>query len=357
SLITLPTELRREILTYLFRTTHALPLPIKSPTPLPCVILNLLHINALLRHDTASLLPTWSPIWFIPTPTYFTANDLTKCLPSITIDGIRRTPKLESICPDIFAESDKHRIPWCCYCVGEENWTYPELISAWASSVPCLPDGVKDGIGLKGVYLDITPTPRSLRTQHRITFYPFLHDKRTHKFLEHADDIIALVRQVQAHYNARIPVHLTGSISAKSGSVNYILRSLEYTYNFVGTYLDPKIGRFAKLSTAVSRIINPQVAAQFLARGTPHPLASLRDVKWSRKTTWQYAIVADMEWEERAMWDSRVLAQFAGKKEEVLEMKRVGRERRKLQHCVAMDLGLETEGVGEGDERRVIVRK
>ncbi|KAH7067435.1 hypothetical protein BKA63DRAFT_117965 [Paraphoma chrysanthemicola] len=389
SLTTLPTELRRLILSSLLPETHSLPFPIRSttPTPFPRAILNILHTNHLLRADTSHLLSTWSPIWSIPSPIYLTTpnpnfdnndnatqsskSNLSTWLPSTNLEGTRKTPRLERICLDVWHESDRNRITWTCFCVGEDNWTHHDLVAAWASAISYLPRPPRgSSAGVKEVYLDITPAPAALRDKHRIAVYPLLHDKRVQTFLTcHIEDVDNLVRWIHCYYDAKVEVKLIGTLSVRSAFYpDAIVASVfmaEVWCEWVGTLIPVHVGRFHKLSTSVHRLVHTRDVGQASKRGEVHPWKELEGVEWGRDMTWQWAVVADMDGDEggvdRCVDDLKRIAEFAWGKEEIglaeMEMDRGGNVRRKLQHLLARDIGLTTQSVDEGEERRVTVRR
>ncbi|KAH7083805.1 hypothetical protein FB567DRAFT_529951 [Paraphoma chrysanthemicola] len=400
SLLTLPPELRRLILSYILPETHSLPFPIHPtpPSPFPHAIRNILHTNHLLRVDTAHLIGTWSPMWMIPSPVYLTTanpalngngsqveqSNLATWLPSLTISGVRKTPKLERICLDIWHESDRNRITWTCFCVGEDRWTHHDLVSSWASSISYLPTSTSTSTsaasntgvlaGVKEVYLDITPAPAGIRRGHRIAMYPLLHDKRVQTFLSyHLHDVADLVRSISTYYSSKVKVkvNLTGTLSTKSifypdAIVNTLFAS-DVWCEWVGSYIPTQVGRFHKLSTSVNRLVHTRDVGQAKKRGEVHPWKKLEGVEWARDTGWQWGVVADLDGDgdeggvERCVDDLKRVAEFAWGKEEVgvgeMDMGKAGNVRRKLQHLLARDIGLTTQSVGEGEGRRVIVRR
>lgn len=132
----------------------------------------------------------------------------------------------------------------------------------------------------------------------------------------------------------------------------------DYPIEFEGIWITDKDTAFADIYTAARKIARTEVGKQAERRGAPNRLAWLRDVRWSRQTSWTYAKVAHVGEEEEASQDLRKIVVFVGKEDkDVLEMGPVGDVRRALQHRMAEDLGLKTRSEGVGPERRVVVMK
>lgn len=257
------------------------------------------------------------------------------------------------MCLDLFHDSHKDHIFWTCYCRGIERASHPELIDAWSAAVSSLPQA------LTQLLLDITPAPAARRERHRLAINPFLHDRRTQKFLSfHIDDVGALVTKINTHYNNSVSIVLTGRVSTKSTFFVTALRSVpNVDVEYVGIWLDPLQTRFRRIETAVKRIASKQQVAQCRKRGEEHPFSKLRTVVWSENTRWAYASFADAE-EELAVMDFRVLTKLANDPGEYrLEIAPAVALRRRLQHCIAGDLGLFTTSFGNGKDRHVVVTK
>jgi hypothetical protein len=353
SLVDLPTEVRQRIVFLAIDFPDTLMLD----KPFPRNILDFLHINFRLRLDTAHLISKWSPIHYISQPTQLTKLPLKP--PSITINTTAYTPRLHRICLDLFHDSQVNRITWTCYCVRPEYYSHPELIAAWASIVHLLPIQ-----NIDEVYLDVTPAPGSKRpgTQHRIITHPFLYDKRVQTFLtNHIADVTALLNDIHAHYSRKAKIGLTGSLSDNSRLYISALQRefrLDEIY-FEGEWVTIDHARFAKIDSAVERIVSKQAVQQAVSRGEKHPLAWLRAKQWGKDVKWVYAKIADQGDEDAAVQDLRILVDFV-MDEERKEVKFApgNSDRRAFQHRVAKGLGaLKSESVGDGDERHVLVRK
>lgn len=353
SLVDLPTELRQRIVFLAIDFPDTLTLD----KPFPRNVLKFLHINYRLRLDTAHLISKWSPIHYISQPTQLTNLPLTP--PSITINTTTYTPRLHRICLDLFHDSEVNRITWTCFCVGPEYYSHPELIAAWASTVHLLPTEA-----IEEVYLDVTPSPNTKRpgTQHRIVTHPFLYDKRVQTFLtNHIADVTALLNDVHAHYAHGTKIALTGSLS---GNSRFYVAALQREFHldeiyFEGEWITIDHARFAKIDTAIERIVSKQAVQQAISRGEKYPLAWLRAKQWGKDVKWVYAKLADQGDEDAAVRDLRILVDFV-MDEECKEVKFLpgNSDRRAFQHRVAKGLGaLKSESVGDGSERCVVVRK
>jgi hypothetical protein len=92
--------------------------------------------------------------------------------------------------------------------------------------------------------------------------------------------------------------------------------------------------------------------------GVKHPIAWLKDVKWSRKTSFLFSRLADDGLEAPAIADVKKIAEFRKMQGELeLALNPDASLQRAFQHGVAADLTLTSVGEGEGDTRHVVVRK
>lgn len=328
----LPTELRQQILLLALPDTNR----IGSPTQ----VLRLFHIDKLLREDMATVVALWSPLHYISHPN--------------ALSGMPRILnwKFDRICLDLFYTSDIKRMVCICYCYGPETWTHPELVAAWADAVPLLPNGVKE------VWLDVTPAPAEKRNKHRLILNHWVNDRRVSEaFLGgHVDDVAALVTRIDQHYGGSVQVLLTGTLTPRSryylSDVNEMVgRELE----FQGTSVSAEEARFASIDDGVRRMTSRKKEWPGKRRGDKHPLSWLHDVTWDRKTAFLYARFAFEGMEMAAIDDLKKIAEFRGGEGE-LALPPASNKRRSLQHRVAADMGgLKTTGVGEGDDRHVVV--
>lgn len=104
----------------------------------------------------------------------------------------------------------------------DEKYSHHELVSQRALAVQHMPIE-----GIREVYMDITPAPSSSRPNFStsIVTRPLLYVKRVGKFLGcHTQDVTELLAVIHTHYQGRIQIKLTGSLSAK---MSWYLSGLE----------------------------------------------------------------------------------------------------------------------------------
>lgn len=283
----------------------------------------------------------WSPLHYVSRP-----DALSRPMPR-TLNW-----KIDRICLDLFYTSDIGRITWTCYCRHPGMWTHPELIAAWAEAVPLLPDGVKE------VWLDVTPAPAKKRNQHRMILNRFIDDQRvSDKFLGgHVSDVAALVTRIDQHYGGSVQVLLTGTITPKSRYfLSQVNESVGRELEFRGPSISAEDLQFAKINNGVLRMTSKKRGWTGRRRGDKHPLSWLIYVTWDRRTELLYALLAHEGMETAALDDVKKIAEFRNGEGE-LELPPASKLRRGFQHCIAADMGgLKTVGVGEGDDRHVVV--
>lgn len=340
-LLDLPTELRQRIISLVLPNTA---------TICKCFsrdVLRLLHINHRIRIDTCELLRLWSPIHYLSKPGQLHDGAL---LHSYSLNNELYTPKIQRICLDLWYYGEESRMTWTCYCVHHENWTHPELIAGWNDAVPSMPvENVTE------VYLDITPAPWYKREPHthRIIANPWLRDNRLRNFLSnHILDVTDLIFKIHAHYQNRLQVKLTGTLHVKAQYyIDMLRRRTGVELEYVGRWITNQEARYAKIGTAVTRIV--------WRKGQSARLAWVQDIKWTKEAKGTYAQVADEDGEECVIDDLKALVEFKmddGKEE--MKFEPVRPLRRAFQHRAASDMGgLKTESEGEGAERFVVVRK
>lgn len=361
TLLTLPSELRQRILTLLLPPKITLNAPLSSQIP------DILAISHHLRLDVLQLIPSWSPLVYISHPHQIPDFSI----PSITSTstGITYTPKCTRICIDVFHDSDPKRINWTCYCGHLDTRSHPELVAAWMRVVPFLPLNT----GIQEIYIDVTPAPAAKRRGHRLNLNTFISARCARKFLLcHVDDVAALASSISSQYNytGKLKIGLTGTLShANHSSYHDDVANASNVpdLEFNGTWISRRQGNFHRIQTAVHKLVNRQSVRHHTLRGQTHPFAWLLGVTWSKKTEWAWARIADidepglydMPTEKDILGDLEMLVRFNTYrgKAEVLVMDPAPDKRRKVQHCVAEDLGLVTESQGVGRERRVVVRK
>lgn len=151
-------------------------------------------------------------------------------------------------------------------------------------------------------------------------------------------------------------VLLTGTLTPRSryylSDVNEMVgRELE----FQGTSVSAEEARFASIDDGVRRMTSRKKEWPGKRRGDKHPLSWLHYVTWDRKTAFLYARFAFEGMEMAAIDDLKKIAEFRGGEGE-LALPPASNKRRSFQHRVAADMGgLKTTGVGEGDDRHVVV--
>jgi hypothetical protein len=335
----LPRELRQQIL--------LLALPNTNRTDSHIQVLQLFHINHIIRQDMAEVLKIRSPLRSMSSP---------GALPSPPPPTLAWTD--DRICLDLFHSSPVDRTTeWPDYCGRPRMLTNPEHFAAWADAVPLLPDSVKQ------VWLDVTPAPGSKRKQHPLTLNRYVHNKgNSEKFLlKHVGDVAALVGEIDRRYGGRVEVVLTGTVSQRSdgflmGVDELVGRELE----FQGTVLRSVDARFAKIVEGVRERTSTRVTWHGRRQGDKHPLVWLCDVSLGAETAVLFAqLVHEFLDEERMLLDD--VFKIAGFRadfpdgEGELVLPPTGNSRRKFQHFVAEDLSLKALEVGEGGDRHVVV--
>ncbi len=337
TLLTVPAELRQSILALCLPDTNHL------ANPWPPSVLRLFHISSSLRKDMGQVFGTWSPLHYIPRP----KNLSNLKAQTIEIDGCVHTPKIERICLDLFHESELNRILWTCFCRGPEFYSHPELIAAWAEAVHLLPKDVRE------VFLDVTPAPAKKRFAHRVIVRAFVHDKQVARtFLDcHIEDVSALLRAVDKHYQGQVPIALNGTLSLRSrGFINAV--ALESGVDFVGTWITADEARFKKIKSVIQQTFGPK------KRPFHHLYAPLGNVKWSKETTWTFAKIVDGGEEESVIEDLKIFGEFMLDEERhTLAMQPAEPIRRALLHNIAKSVGFTSESEGEGSDRYVVIRK
>lgn len=334
SLIQLPTEIRQQILT--------LALPYTSHIDSFKQVLQLFHINRRLRSDMGPVIDVWSPMTYVYTP-----SELSRSAPRPL------NWRLDRICLDLFHESERDRIGCTCYCLGESKYSHHELIAAWADAVSLLPKNVKQ------LWLDVTPAPTDRRTLNQFTLRRFVHNKCAAKvFLGcHVQDVAALIKSIERHYDGSVQVALTGTLSTHSTFfVDSMSEEIGRQLEFVGSWVAPEDARFEKISDAVLRLTSAKRGWPGKKRGEKHRLVWLRDVVWMNKTKFLFARLAKDGLEATVMEDVRRMAEFRADEGKVeLALPSSSSLRRAFQHSVAADLGLKTASDGVGEDRHVVV--
>lgn len=339
SLPGLSTEIRQQILHIALPDTH------KIAFPWPSQITSLFLVNKLLFQDMKTVMSTWSPLHYISNPSSL----------ALTHNNRSYSPKLERICLDLFHASEVDRIQWTCYCQGVERHTHPELIEAWAAAVPQLPESARE------IHLNITPAPAATRKQHRLFFRKFIHDERAsgNFLIGHVHDVAALVQRIDKHYGGRVKIVLTGTLSEKSAYfVDQVRLWAERDVDFVGDWVFSADVQWASLNEAVDRMTSRKMMWQGKRSGDKHPMVWLRDVKWSRKTSFLFTRLADEGLEMESIGDVKKIAEFRNAQGELeLALEPASSLRRAFQHGVAVELTLTSAGRGDGDDRHVVVRR
>ena len=338
NLLALPAELRQNILALLLPDINIL------FKPWPRSIRDLLHISTCLRDDMGPVISTWSPLHHIPNP-----RELAKFrAQTIRLDNCIRTPRIERICLDLFDESDLNRILQTCFCQGDHAHSHPELIAAWMNAVELLPKNINS------VFLDITPAPASKKNQHRVVINAFVHDKRPARnfLLCHIQDVSALIRAIDKHYDGQIPIALTGVVSTKSRFyVQRLQMDSECDLDFVGTWVTAEQAQYKKIDAAVDKLASKK-------HGNPALYQHLKYVEWSKETKWTYAKVADAGEGEGVDQDLRMIAEFiADEERDALSMQPAENLRRAMQHDIARDIGFKSQSDGDGPDRHVVIRR
>ncbi|OAG11384.1 uncharacterized protein CC84DRAFT_1211045 [Paraphaeosphaeria sporulosa] len=340
----LPTELRQRILAL------AMPELNYIRKPWPRSMFNLMHVNQQLRSDMGFVIDSWSPIHYVShSQEILQIQDL-----SIKLCGRRRSPKFERIRLDIFHSADASVMRDTCYYRYHDYFGEADYWQKWNNAIAKLP------LSASEVSIDITPAPAELRNRHDLELNSFVHDRRVKHFLESLSAEVAdLIRLLNEHYPGRHSMRATGKLSVKcTFFISALERESGVPIEFDGIWVSGEDSRFADINLAARQVARTGVGRKAERKGAKNPLAWLRDVQWSRQTSWTFAKVAQHGEEEAAVQELRVLADFAkegGK--ELLEMDPVGGVRRALQHRMAEDLGLKTSSEGDDPERRVVVTK
>ncbi|KAF9700562.1 hypothetical protein EKO04_001760 [Ascochyta lentis] len=323
----LPTELLREILLLTLPDTS------KADAPWPTMIISLFSINQRIRVEMSPVIDSWSPLHHI----FFPPSISTQKTPTLTVDGQTHSPKVQRICLDFFHEPAADRIKWTCYCGNQSTWTHPELIRAWADAVPFLPQGLQE------VQLDITPAAAVERGRRQIFVDRFVSGKcAARKFLAGHDWGCG---------------GAGSDYRDASGSVGVCSCWAVEHQDFVGTWVRSGDVRFA-IREAVVQMSSRKQMWHGKQCGGRHLLVWLRDVVWTRKTDDLFAILAHAGHEMAVIDDVGMIAEFEAAQDS-LELKMSPEEalRRAFQHRVAVDMGMETVGEGEGNDRHVVVRR
>ncbi|KAL1595152.1 hypothetical protein SLS60_009840 [Paraconiothyrium brasiliense] len=306
-------------------------------------MLNLMHINEQFRSDMGFVIDSWSPIHVVAHP-----EDIPQIQEQfIMLHERRHSPKIERICLDVFHSSETSQMMTTGGWLGQHYFCKPGYWRSWEEAIPKLPPSAKE------IWFDLTPAPADMRNRHGLTINPFVHDKRTQQFLEaHSSEVARLIWLVNKRYSGCITIRATGRLSERS---TFFITALQIEsgipVEFDGVWVSGEDTVFADINLLARQIARTGVGRKAERRGAPNRLAWLRNVKWSRQTSWTYAKVAHAGEMEAAVQDLRNLVDFAKEEgEENLEMDAVDSVRRALQHRMAEDLGLKT--VSEGVELR-----
>lgn len=299
--------------------------------------------------DMGPVIDMWSPSHYISFPSSISNLNLQ----TLKLKARTHTPQFERICLGLFYESEADRIKCTCYWGDASTWSHPELIEAWAKSASLLPAGLKE------IWLDVTPAPAAKRNQHRLVSDQFVHDKRAaRRFLEsHVRDVAALAREIDMFQRQTTLCALTGRLSIRSEFfIQSVRREVGRDLDFVGTWVLGEDARFAEISEAVRQLTSGRQMWQGKQRGDTHPMVWLRDITWSRQTTFLFAILAHTKLETVAVDCIRTIAEFKiERSKEELKLPPATGSMRAFQHKVAADLGMKTVGESKADERHVVV--
>lgn len=244
---------------------------------------------------------------------------------------------------------------------GWPELVHSELVSAWINAVENLPQDVEE------VLVDVTPAPKWLREKkRRQQLLALLLDNRTARcFLnEHIDNISDLVKRIHKHYNGKISIKLTGTLSRRSE--RFILRVAaecmveNIALIWVGEYVSAEQKSAAQLQRLVHGLAlkNKPLGIDKEGWQTALRLAPLRKIRWSDRS----AEIFGQACEEIEVKDLREdIAQMAelmvNNGGGSVEMKPAGSLRRALVHILAQDMGLWTASEGEGTNRHVVITR
>ncbi|KAJ4347269.1 uncharacterized protein N0V89_011209 [Didymosphaeria variabile] len=209
-----------------------------------------------------------------------------------------------------------------CWCLGHHYFRKPGYWRSWEEAITKLPSSAKE------IWIDVTPAPAVLRNRHGLTINSFVHDKRTQHFLaSHSGVVARLIRLVNEHYSGRVTIRATGRLSERS---TFFMKALQIQtgipVEFDGVWISGEDTVFVDINIVARQIARTGVGRKAERRGAPNRLAWLRDVRWSRQTSWTYAKVAHAGEEDSAIQDLRDLVNFAKEEGEVvLAMDSLGR--------------------------------
>ncbi|KAF2445659.1 hypothetical protein P171DRAFT_431051 [Karstenula rhodostoma CBS 690.94] len=174
---------------------------------------------------------------------------------------------------------------------------------------------------------------RGLRNRHGLAINSFVHDKRTQHFLwGHVEEVANLIRLVNEHYSGGVSICATGRLSERSKSfISALQTESGVSVGFDGIWVSGEDAVFADINLVARQIARTGVGRRAERRGAPNRLAWLRDVRWSRQTSWTYAKVAHAGEKEAVVQDLREMANFAKEDgKELLEMNSANTLRRAL---------------------------
>ncbi|KZM26660.1 uncharacterized protein EKO05_0008760 [Ascochyta rabiei] len=338
SLTQLPAEMRQQILLLVLPDTH------RVESAVPIQFIQLFHINQRLRLDMVAVAGIWTPIHYISSPCTLTARS-----------PRTRGWNLNRICLDLFSTSFLGRIVNRYPNAHHPNYLHPELIALWNNAVPFLPKDVEE------VWLGVTPAPAEKRVHHPTWqecgprwIDVFVHnDHASQRFLGgHIQDVAALVKKIDDHYEGCVSIKLSGRLSVKSAFfVEAIGQEVEKDLEFVGRWVSNEEAPGAAVS---SQLLCPM--ARKKRRCGTHLLAWLGNVAWSKEAGDAYAGLADQGFDRMLMEDIKGIAKLCDG-EGMIVLLPGNILRRAFQHRVAADLGLKTVEVSEGSDRHVVVRR
>ncbi|KAF2011109.1 hypothetical protein BU24DRAFT_427316 [Aaosphaeria arxii CBS 175.79] len=413
-LTSLPAEIRQDILVRLFPDSISISHPWRS-------LVILLHINRILRHDTALLINIWTPVSFVSRPSQLQApnNDFRQDIPvylipdsllsisfpwrslitpflanhnlqlstsvlktcgvptsavsrlsqlqasncnfrpNFLIDGNPYTAKSRQLTLSIFEDSKARPITWANQLVlwAPRGWV------PHAELVQAWIDAVPNlPSNPEEIHLDVTPVPADSRRKHPLQLRSYVHERsaREHFLDSHIDGVSRLVRDINKRFGGRVPIHLTGSLSEKSEFfVNNVRSKSGVDIKFKGTWVTAIDALWPSIAYAASTLAHLGQVKKGKGKGKgANRLTRFMRIKWSWPTKWAFAKVVHDWGNDRAMEILTAFAKFEmDEKSESMSFEPVRKDERALQHHVAYDLGLESESYGSGSDRYVVVSK
>lgn len=328
----------------------ALPETNRVEFAVPTQFIHLFHINQRLRADMSAVASIWTPIHYISHPT-----SLTGCAPRT------RGWNCSRICLDLFYTSFLGRIANRYTYRGPTSFLHPELLEDWINAVPFLSDDVTE------IWLDVTPAPVDKREPHPKWLYCgppwldlFVHgDAAARRFLGgQVQEITALVQRLDERYGGRVKIRLCGRLSEKSKFfVEAVGQEIGREMEFVGSWVEDEdaLKAFVKSWSTC-----PMVTKEGRCGTHSNAFAWLAGVAWSRETSSVYTEIADRGVEVFCRESLKDIARFCGSEDECVVLAASASRRdlvRTFQHRIAADLSLKTVEAGEGDDRRVVVRR